>query len=249
MFSFWNGTGGVSGDFSFGTVHLLSVLFVIICSVGLTLWGMKSSDKARRNILITIASLAISFEVFWRIVYAFKGVGFSGLYPFYPCNVAGVIVPLIAFSKNDKLKRLFYVFAFIGGILTFAIPDGIFNNKYLTFGILKSILQHWAIIVIPVYEYFTKTFKPKFIHFHYTLIGMTIHLLNSEFLPKLINGQEGTDYMFLRSGLPFVLPGVPGWLTMSIFGVIVVTLVNAALDYKGFLSLIRRKNKKKLKTN
>ena len=94
-----------------------------------------------------------------------------------------------------------------------------------------------------------KTFKPKFIHFHYTLIGMTIHLLNSEFLPKLINGQEGTDYMFLRSGLPFVLPGVPGWLTMSIFGVIVVTLVNAALDYKGFLSLIRRKNKKKLKTN
>lgn len=240
MRNFWSGEGGVAGEYMYGTIHIASVIAVAVVCLVLTIIGLKSSSTTKRKIIVWLALLGIGFEVFWRAIYYFyRHLPLTELYPFYPCNLAGILVPIIALINNKLLKDLFYVFAFIGGLITFAMPEDIFNNMYLTFPILKSILQHCFIIIIPVFEYFNKTYIVKFKHFYITVIGMFIHLFNSEYVPRLM-GITGTDYMFLRSGLPFTIDGVPGWLITSVFGIIVVIIFFALLDPKGFIRMFSR---------
>ena len=238
---FWTGGGGVPGDFTFGTIHIAAIAVLIALCIALTLAGLLSGKKGKRKIIVSVAIFSLLFEIFWRAVFLIRQVDPIELYPFYPCNSAGIIIPLIALSNNKVLKELFYLFAFIGGVVTFVMPQDIFVNQYLNFGILKSILQHYAIVLIPVIEFFTKTYKPKFKHFYLTIIGMLIHLVNSEFIPKYVFGLQNTDYIFLRSGLPFVIQGVPGWLTLSVFAIIVVFVCYILMDFKGFLRAIKKR--------
>ncbi len=239
--NFWTGNGGVSGDFTFGTVHITAIAVLVALCIALTVAGLLSGKQGKRKIIIVVALFGIFFEIFWRVVYLFRGIDLIELYPFYPCNSAGIIIPLIALSNNKLLKELFYLFAFIGGVVTFVMPQDIFTNQYLNFAILKSILQHYSIVLIPVVEFFTKTYKPKFKNFYLTIIGMLIHLVNSEFVPKYVFGLQNTDYIFLHSGLPFVISGIPSWLTLSVFAIVVVVVCYILMDFKGFKKALKRK--------
>lgn len=237
---FWTGEGGgVTGDFAYGTAHILSVVVLLVFTVVVTIAGRHMGSRGKRRTIVLLGVFGLGFEVFWRILHLVQGNDWLGLYPFYPCNLAGILIPIIAFTNNRILKEIFYVFAFIGGVLTFATPNGIFTNEVLNFWILKSVLQHTMIITIPVFEYFTKTFRPQFKNFWMTIAGMFVHLINSEFISRAFK-MEG-DFIFLRSGLPFVIDGVPGWLTLSVFAVIVVILFYAVLDWGGFKKIFKSK--------
>lgn len=237
---FWKGTGGVPGDFAYGTTHLVSVIVLTVITLIVSIIGFKMGKAVQRRIIVTAAVFSIIFEVFWRIVYCRRGVALIDLYPFYPCNLAGIIVPLIAFSKNKILKELFYVFAFVGGVITFVMPVDIFTNAYLNFPILKSILQHAGIIFIPVFEYATGNFKPQLKYFWLSIVGIFIHLFNSEYLPPLL-GKTGGDFIFLRSGLPFTIPGVPQIFILGTTAFIVMLVLYMILDPAGTKRFFRRR--------
>ncbi|MEG1499935.1 MAG: hypothetical protein RR400_02600, partial [Clostridia bacterium] len=86
---FWTGSGGISGEFAYGTTHLLSVLVLLVLTVVLSIWGAKKKG-VQRKIIMGIAICQIIFEVFWRILYLSQGQNFADIYPFYPCNLAGI---------------------------------------------------------------------------------------------------------------------------------------------------------------
>jgi hypothetical protein len=69
-----------------------------------------------------------------------------------------------------------------------------------------------------------------------------IHLLNCEGIDRLL-GFTG-DYMFLRSGLPFVIPGVPRWITMGVFGLAVLALLSFVCDVSDSRKWIRERKKR-----
>ena len=104
-------------------------------------------------------------------------------------------------------KQLLYLFGFIGGVLTFAMPDGIFCQDVLVFPILKSILQHTGLLLIPAIEYVSGSYRPSLKDYGWIVAGCLIHLVNCEGINRLLGFTE--DYMYLRSDLPFVIPGVP----------------------------------------
>ena len=52
------------------------------------------------------------------------------------------------------------------------------------------------------------------------------------------------DYMYLDSGLPFVIPGIPQFITMGAFAVLILFLVNWALDYKGVSRILQARKAK-----
>lgn len=239
-YNFWTGAGGVPGDYSYGIIHLISVIVLAALTIGFAIAGRKMDAKQRRKTVIGIAIFGFSFELLWRVIYFANDVPLYELYPFYPCNLAGILVPIIAVTNNKVLKEMFYVFAFVGGVVTFTIPQGIYNNLYFNFPIMKSVIQHYSIIVLPVFEFVTGLFRPKFKNIWLVYIGMLVHLGNSEGMPKVF-GHYGTDYIFLNSGLPFVIDGVPGWVTLPIFGLLVMTVFYAILDIKGFVRLFRKK--------
>jgi uncharacterized membrane protein YwaF len=240
--NFWTGSGGVTGDYAYGKIHLMSVAALIVATVLMCVIGKRLSKKSLRKLIITAAVISLIFEIFWRGVWVGHGVPLLETWPLYPCNLAGVLIPIIALTNNKTLKEIFYVFAFIGGIITFVYPEDIFVNSMLNFAILKSVLQHTAIIFIPVFEYCTGRFKPKFNKLWLAIIGLFIHLFNSEYVSRFL-GMEG-DFIFLRSGLPFTIQGIPQVFILGPLAVVVMFVFYAALDPKGRKSVIRGKRKR-----
>ena len=149
------------------------------------------------------------------------------------------MLPIIALCNWQSGKKMFYLFGFVGSVLTFAIADGIFSNDTMVFPIVKSILQHPGLPLIPMLEYVAGTYRPTLKHIGWVVGGCFVHLINCEVIDRLL-GFTG-DYMFLRSGMPFVIPGVPQWITLSVFALLVLILLSFLCDIKGSLAWLKGK--------
>ncbi len=218
------GNMGTAGEFQYQSIHLISTLVVVLAVILTTVYG-RFNKKQKRDLLVTISIFQLCFEVFWRLIYlTVRRATLASLWPIYPCNLGGILLPIIALCNWETGKKLFYLFGFVGGVLTFAMPEGIFNADVLTFPILKSILQHTGLLLIPVLEYADGSFRPSLRHMGWTVAGCLIHVVNCEGIDRLL-GHTG-DYMFLRSGLPFVIPGVPQCITMSFFGLLTLSVLS-----------------------
>ena len=243
------GDMGTPGAYEYGEMHLIVALVVVVLVAICALLGAskKISDKSKRKILIGIAIFQLAFEVLWRVIYiTVKKADWVDLYPMYPCNLNGILVPIACLLDSKILKKMFYLFGFIGGVLTFVMPDGIFSTSVFVFPILKSVLQHTGLLFIPVFEYASKKYIPNIKDFFWTFLGTAIHFVNAEIIDLKVLGLTG-DYMFYRSGLPFVIPGVSQYITLTVFGVIVVVGILLVSDVKVTKEVFSKKNKKKAK--
>lgn len=97
------------------------------------------------------------------------------------------------------------------------------------FPILKSILQHTGILLIPLFEFGSGSYRPSVKHMGWVFVGLLIHLVNCEGITRLL-GFDG-DYMFFRSGMPFVIPGVPQYITLSVFALFVLVTLSVLSDF------------------
>lgn len=227
------GNLGKPGEYQFKKIYWITLIFVLLFVALYAVLGAnkKISDKNKRKILVVTAIFQLSFELLWRVIFFFvKKSPINQLWPMYPCNLGGIIIPIIALCNWKKGKRIFYLFAFLGACLTFAFPEGIFCSDVMVFPILKSVLQHTGILMIPVFEYSSNSFKSSIKDYAYTILGCYIHLINCEIIDRLF-GLKG-DYMFFKSGLPFVIKGVPQFITLTIFGLIVIFIFSYISDIK-----------------
>jgi hypothetical integral membrane protein (TIGR02206 family) len=240
MSYFWSGVGGVPGDFAYGTMHLMATIILIVVAGLLCYVGRKLSMENRRKVLVVVAFFALALEIFWRGKWIGRGLPMAELWPLYPCNLGGVLVPLIALFNNKTLKNLFYVLALVGGVVTFIYPLDVFINSELSFDIIKNILQHMFIITIPLFEFVTGQYKPQFKKVWIAMLAIFIYLFNGEVITRWL-GLDG-DYVFLRAGLPFVIPGVPQVITFGLVVVFGLVVIYAALDPKGCKTVLKRKN-------
>ena len=244
------GDMGIPGDYSYQAIHFIPLAIVIVLVAICAILGASKriSDNDKRKILFGIAVFQLVFEVFWRIIYiTVKQSQWVDLYPMYPCNLNGILVPIAALINNKTMKKMFYLFGFIGGVLTFVMPDGIFSTSVFVFPILKSVMQHTGLLFIPVFEYAAKTYIPNIKDFFWTFLGTALHFINAEIIDLKVLGLEG-DFMFYRSGLPFVIPGVSQYITLTVFGIIVVVLILLVSDVKvtkEVFNKLKSKRKKK----
>lgn len=246
MFIKWlTGDMGDPVSTEYPLIYWISLMIVILVLVAI--WFIASSkkidDKTKKWTLCGIAIFHLAFEVGWRIIYVvFKHTTFPWLWPMYPCNLGGVILPIIALTNWKTGKKIFYLFGFVGAILTFAMPGDIFNKDVMNFPILKSVLQHTGLLMIPLFEYASGTFRPSMRYYLWLVGGCLVHLFNCEVVDRWF-GLEG-DFMYMRSGLPFVIPGVPSWLTLSVFGLIVFAILSFILDYRDSIAFFKSFRKK-----
>ena len=230
---------GTPGDYMYQPIHLITLavviaVFVLICVLGLLL--RKDSQKLRK-LLVCVCVFQLAFEIGWRLIYwLVKGDSLLCWWPMYPCNLGGILLPIFALANCRRGKQMFYLFGFVGGVLTFAMPDGIFSSDVMVFPIVKSILQHTGLLMIPALELIGGTYRPTLKDLGWVITGCLIHLLNCEVLDRL-QGFNG-DYMFLRSGLPFVIPGVPQFITISVFALFVLALLSFLCNPKDSLHFL-----------
>ena len=227
LFYKWlTGDLGQVGDFTYKAIHIYSLVGVC-CVLALALvlaarW--RKNEKKGRGLILAIAWFHLGFEVLWRIIYLMvMNASWKELWPLYPCNLGGVLLPVIALGNWKKGKKLFYLFGLVGALLTFGYPDGIFCRDAMSFPILKSVLQHTGLLMLPLVEMVLGTYTTDIRDFGWVTGGCVIHCINSELVSRWL-GMPG-DYMFFRSGLPFVIPGVPQYITFSLFGLSVFALL------------------------
>lgn len=242
------GEMGTIGEYQYQAIHLYTLAAVVL-ALALTVWyGLANRQNPRRcrTLLVAISVFQITFEIGWRLIYLFvKEDSIRNWWPMYPCNLGGILIPIIALLDLRRGKQLFYLFGFVGGVLTFALPEGIFCRDVLVFPILKSILQHTGLLLIPALELVSGTYRPTLKDMPWVIGGCLVHLLNCEGIDRLL-GFTG-DYMFFRSGMPFVIPGVPQYITLSVFAVLVFSLLSFLCDIGGSVRFLKDLKKPKTK--
>ena len=237
----FTGDMGTPGEYMYQSIHLWTVTVVAALFLFTVFAGhrLRHNTRTCRKLLTAIALFQLFFEIFWRLVYVFiKGDSLLCWWPVYPCNLGGVLIPVLALCDWQKGKKMFYLFGFVGGALTFAYPQGIFTSDALSFPILKSILQHTGLLLIPALEYVSGRYRPSLRDLGWVVSGSFIHIFNCEVITRLW-GFTG-DYIFFRSGLPFVLPGVPQFVTLSVFAFFVLALLCFLCDAKSSLACLKR---------
>ncbi len=239
------GNMGAEGEYMYQAIHwytLAVVLLALAAAVVFCLCNRENSTRCRK-LLVAVSVFQLGFEVTWRLIYwLIKGDSVLCWWPMYPCNLGGILIPIFALLNLRRGKQLFYLFGFVGGVLTFAMPDGIFCRDVLVFPILKSILQHTGLLLIPAIEYVSGSYRPSLKDYGWVVAGCLVHIVNCEGIDRLL-GFTG-DYMFFRSGLPFVIPGVPQWITMSVFAAAVLALLSFVCDIPGSAAWVRGRKEK-----
>lgn len=240
------GDMGTPGEYMYKAIHwytlaAVALLFLVLLAIE---HRLDKKDSCKYKLIIWISAAQLAFEIAWRLIYLFvKKEQPNQLWPSYPCNLGGILIPLVALCQWKPGKKLFYLFGFVGAILTFAYPDDIFCTDVMVFPVLKSILQHTGILLIPALEYAGKIYRPRIRDFGWITGGCLIHLLNSEGICHLLGLTE--DYMFFRSGLPFVIPGIPQFITLSVFALLVLALLCFVSDFQGSVADLRTCRKTK----
>ena len=226
-----SGNMGAVGEFQYQALHLWSTAVVLIVLAAVLCFGASKrlSSNVKQRLLKGICWFQLGFELLWRLVYVLvNGSHISCWWPLYPCNLGGILIPIIALADWKPGKKLFYLFGFVGGVITFAIPEGIFCRDVLSFPILKSILQHTGLLLIPGLEFAAGRWRPTVKDLGWVIAGGLVHILNSEGITRLL-GFTG-DYMYFRSGLPFVISGVPQFITLTGFALLVLTVLSVLAD-------------------
>lgn len=234
------GNMGTPGEYMYGTMHLVTTAIVVAATVllGVIAFRNRSNPRRTRALVVAVSVFQLVFEIGWRLIYwLLRGDSLVNWWPMYPCNLNGILIPLFALVNWKPGKKLFYLFGFIGGVLTFAMPDGIFSTSVFVFPIFKSVLQHTGLLIIPVLELISGSYRPTLRHLGWVICGCLIHILNCEVIDRLL-GFTG-DYMFFRSGMPFVIPGVPQFITLSVFALIVFAVMSFFCDIPDSVSFLR----------
>lgn len=241
------GNMGTAGEYQYQAIHgyTTGIVFIVLLAVCCLAGTKRLNKRQKHGILVAICVFQLSFEMLWRLVYLLvKKDSILCWWPVYPCNLGGILVPVIALKDWKLGKRMFYLFGFVGGVLTFALPEGIFCADVMTFPILKSVLQHTGLLLIPCFEYACGTYRTSLRDYGWVVAGGFVHIFNCEIIDRLL-GFTG-DYMFFRSGMPFVIPGVPQFLTLSVFAMLVLAALCYLSDPAGSMECIRKRHRGKL---
>jgi uncharacterized membrane protein YwaF len=210
------------GEFAYGTTHLLGVLTVIVSVIWFS-YALRNYPKEVifRKMRI-IAIIGLSIYIIRRSLGLIGAANILELYwPFYLCNINTILLSVWIIFGFRKGLDFFIVTGLLGGLFTFAIPDGIFTDRYLTFGIVDSLMSHYTIVVIPLVLLITKAHTLKLKNIYQVAIGLLLTLINTELIQPLFFHKH-FDYLFLRGTIPFTISGVPQYLIIFVLAIILV---------------------------
>lgn len=124
---------------SFGSFHLMFVAAFVILSVICVLLFKNCTDKTFRGITALVWVVILALEIYKQIVFSLylDGGVFSWDYswyafPFQFCSSPLYILPIIAFSSNEKLRdrciAYMMTFSLFAGLAVFCYPNDVFMS-------------------------------------------------------------------------------------------------------------------------
>jgi uncharacterized membrane protein YwaF len=206
--------GFVPGDYTYGFVHIASIVIALVLIPVLSMYFENKDSDYVYGFLRYIAIFTLLVYVLRRAIDVYQGKPFlEAFWPFYLCNVNTVFLSIFVIFKVKKGQDFFMITSMLGAVLMFVVPDNVFNDQYLTLGILDSVLSHYEIVVLPLVLLISGAYVLDVRRSWQVLLGLLVLLFNVEVLQPLLTNRH-VDYLFIRGDLPFTIDGVPQVIIM-----------------------------------
>ena len=135
-------------DGQWGTLHIITLIICVLLMVGITLLFRKKDEKTKRIVLIVIASILLFFEITRRIINITNPITFTKynllwvLLPRPGCAISVWLVILAPIIHKKWFYNFTSMISIICALIFFAYPGAGFNNQYILFENLCSIVTH-----------------------------------------------------------------------------------------------------------
>ena len=136
-----------------GWLHITTLILCIAIIVTLSLVFYKRSDKSKRIVLWILAGLIFVFEITRRIVNFVRATDITfdfvlwNLLPRPWCAISCWVVMASLFVNKKFFYNFVSVTSLLCTIIFFAYPAVGFNNKYILFENLYSIVTHSLLLI------------------------------------------------------------------------------------------------------
>jgi hypothetical protein len=167
----------------------------------------KKYKKAGKVMLYTSAAVMLVLRIvkylYFKPIYWNEGWG--SIVPYELCTILSYILPFTVFLNTKKLNKFIYPLAIIGGVVTMAYSEWIFNGQGLNFNKFESLIVHILLIAIPYFSAAVGRFSFKIKDFFKPVIAMAFfvgyaYIANTYITP-------GANHMFIRvNPLPINFP-------------------------------------------
>jgi uncharacterized membrane protein YwaF len=220
------------GDYTYGFTHIISIALMVLSIPLAVIYFRKQSPKSIHQTVRILAAITLAFYIIRRIIDVVQGRPFlDTFWPFYLCNVNTVFLAFILLFDIKKGRDFFLITGMSGAILMFVVPEGVFNDRFMTLQIFESLLSHYFIFIVPIILLSTKQHVLEFSLFWQSLLGLLLVLFNVEVLQELLTGRT-VDYLFLRGPIDLTFWGIPQvfvMLGLAIAYVYIVIFLNHVL--------------------
>jgi len=183
-------SGFEPGDYTYGFLHIGSIALMMASIPMLIVYYRKQSESRIRVHARILAAVTLTLYILRRFIDVIEGRPFmESFWPFYLCNVNTVILSVLLLFDIRKGRDFFLITGMSGAILMFVVPEGVFNDRFLTLQILESLLSHYTIFIVPILFMATKVHVLEFRRSWQSLLGFGLVLFNVEVLQQPLTGR------------------------------------------------------------
>ena len=146
---------------AYGSVHI--IILIAGFSVFITgAWLLRRADERQNKIiLLTYAGILIASEIFKQVFLYYvlcDGAICWSEFPFQMCSLPMYLCPLVAFTKNERLRSAAYSFMMcfnmMGGLGGAFEPSGLFH-EYVALTV-HAVFWHFSLIFLSCYIAFSR---------------------------------------------------------------------------------------------
>ncbi len=223
-------TGFDPGDYTYGFVHIGSITVMLASIPILILYYRRREPNILYRHAKILAAITLFFYILRRGVEVYEGKPFfEAFWPFYLCNVNTVFLSIFLIFDIKKGRDFFMITGMSGAVLTFVVPDGVFNDRFMTLQIFESLLSHYMIFSIPMIFMATKNHVLDLRTSWQSILGLLLVIINVEVLQPLLTGKH-IDYLFFRGPIEITFFGIKQAYVMIAFALF-YTYTVYVLDY------------------
>lgn len=230
------------GDYTYGFTHIFSIALMVLSIPLVIVYFRKQKPQTIHRSVRILAGITLGFYLIRRVIDVWEGRSFiDTFWPFYLCNVNTVFLAIILIFDIKRGRDFFLITGMSGAILMFVVPEGVFNDRFMTLQIFESLLSHYFIFIVPIILLSTRQHILEYSRSWQSLLGLLLILFNVEVLQGPLTGRT-VDYLFLRGPIDLTfwrIPQVFVMLGLAILYVYLIIFLNQVLI--GRVSMVKKK--------
>ena len=239
---------------SFDIVHILIIILTLALVTLTIVFRNKMKLEKLQKILLFIGIISEVVKVFSYIIINEDTLGGylpKTDLPFHLCSMQIILLFILNFSKNDKLKKLIYGFmlptCLIGGFAAILLPTSSSKSYVLIF--IQYFSYHISIVCFAAYLLTSKEVEYEIKDYFNTLLCLVAVLLIAIYINSILNDYiHNINFMYVVNppvdGLP-ILNKDHGWL-VYILSYALICVIAVTLCYsKTIIDAIRNRKTEK----